>query len=631
MDGVCGTEAPDQPSLHCDTAALAFGNVIQQWDEFALNVVCTNDGGVTFPVTRQLDGPFGLLDEDPVEPVSLPPGAILRSSVTIDTGMVGSASGELRPVGPGGVVLASIALTGNIVPEPFAIQPAAIDFGLVAPGTELRRTVRLRNFTREPLHVQHPGFSNVFQLGSGVDFTVPPDVPSTVEDEGFLEIDVVFAPQFEGPVLETFWFQPASGSDAQLRLEGRGGAPELRCDPEVLDLGATAVGVPISAVVTCTNVGLDDPTSTRDNVRITSLDTGDAAWSASLRGAVPTDGFAPGDAFEIEVVFAPTTAGTSHTRLSIDAGTTGIPEILLAGEALDLPSCDPSIAPAQRLDFGAIAPGAQAMLQVVITNPEPHPCLLRSFGLTGATDVFQAVRYEEELLEPGGTLQIPVYFSADAPADYRADLRFVVSNPQAPVRSVELVGVVRDGCLVPPRPQETFRSVVPGCTSLERPIWLENVCTAAVEVTAVSVVDPRDAFSWTRPTTPQSIAPGARLEIPVRYEPPAVGSDFAAILVRTDESPVPYLAAVSGWGVDDPAQSDTWSWERQGRIFVLHTHPGDRTGDGQVTAADLEVRVNDNLASDWTWDGAQRAVVFGDTFDPMPGSQIDVFYDAACL
>src|SRR5690606_28968400 len=135
-------------------------------------------------------GPFGLDDVGLPDPVTMPPGATLRTRVVLIPSGIGSLSGELRLVGPEDAVLARIRVSAHVPAEPFAIQPSAIDFGLVAPGTELRSQVNLRNFTRDPLAVPNPAATGApFRIEPAADFIVPADDPSTVEDEGFLEVE----------------------------------------------------------------------------------------------------------------------------------------------------------------------------------------------------------------------------------------------------------------------------------------------------------------------------------------------------------------------------------------------------------------------------------------------------------
>lgn len=622
-----------RPGVSCDTRTLDFGEVaVGTTVQVALS--CMNTTPVALPLSLEVEGE-GFAVPSSAGPVEIDSRRTLDVLIAFRPSDLGPATGTLHIVGPDGVAAADVELIG-IGTWRLAVD-GALDFGFAAPGTPVRRTLRLRNLTDGPLVVDAAvEMGSAFAIDGSSRLTVPAEDRTTDALEGVLDLPLVFTPA-PGPAAALLHLV-ADGTTIDVQLRGFGGGPELRCGQPLLDLGPVAIGIPATGTVFCTNSGTGSGAEA-ENLRIGGLRTDGAGWSAALRADHPAAGVAPGGSFAIDVTFDPAAAGPTPGTLFVASnaiGSTGEFPIALAAEALDLPPCNARLLPTA-LDFGAVEPDAFVSLEAVLVNDGPHACVVRDVAWQPGNRAFghEEIGTGVTVLAAGERMSIGVVFAPDAAGTFSSTLRLGVSDPQAPERLLPVSGVARNGCLQwVDHTWHDYGSIVPGCTSRSMPVGFRNACSTSVSITGVTATDPWGSFAvGTLPELPFTLAPGARFDVPVRFGAVAQGTTFGAVHVATSESPAPYLAIVQGEGSMLALRTD-FGFGAAGRsAFELVAVPTDSDGDAGVTAADLTVRVQGQVVqpgSVWRWNGAANAVEFQPGHVPGEGEQVAVTYVAAC-
>src|SRR5690606_13763106 len=143
-----------------------------------------------------------------------------------------------------------------------------------------------RNRGGQPLAIDEASVvSGPYRILGEVPGVVPVDDPATASvRENELALLVEFVPEATGRLDGSLVIH--NGSSARPTLEvplcGFGGGPILTCSTESLDIGPTAVGVPRTRSILCTNAGTDDPLAVGDNLVIESMAADLGIFSARI-------------------------------------------------------------------------------------------------------------------------------------------------------------------------------------------------------------------------------------------------------------------------------------------------------------------------------------------------------------
>lgn len=339
-----------------------------------------------------------------------------------------------------------IELVGRATANALVCMPSPLDFAGVNPGRPITKKISCANVASAPIEVT--GWS--FASGSAPEYTAPAFGASgvgTLAAMQTFDVDVTFAPtvanlnQTPPPSARlVVTARNPSGlalDPVEVPITGRAGGPTINVVPNPVTFGTYALGTSTTRRILVSNEGYEDLVVTR--IDPDTLGTG----AFTIFPATAT--LRPGESTTLEVTFAPVMAGMITSAASfVSNDPSGDYAVPLLGIGLDLPPCLFTIAPSQ-LNFGVHFAGTRATLPVVLENAAAHECLVNDVVIlpsATATTTFTLARGPETglILPGGGTLEIPVVFAPPTPGSFNADLRFAISDPNAPIVTVPLAG-----------------------------------------------------------------------------------------------------------------------------------------------------------------------------------------------
>lgn len=322
--------------------------------------------------------------------------------------------------------------------------------------------------------------------------------------------------------------------------------PRLEVTPTEINLGKLAVGTRLSRRVTITN-GADGG----EYLRLGSVGDG-GLWTDSLPtlgnsvnfqvsapAPFPEAGLAPGESWELSVVFTPTAGGELKTTLRVCSNALEQPcvDVELSVDARTLEPCEAEVVP-DSLDFGTVSPGASAKRVVKIRNRGRKECLLRVIGFAAGSDsAFRADLDPSGVLLASGTepFELPVHFEPTVEiASASGELNLYLSNPTSPQRSIQLSGSSGRVCLVADPASLNLGEVQLGCKPASRTVVVKNQCTSAITIEKIDVHhDSSSRLELTNPPAlPHSLAANAELPLEILYTPSAQLMEVADLTLR---------------------------------------------------------------------------------------------------
>ena len=232
------------------------------------------------------------------------------------------------------------------------------------------------------------------------------------------------------------------------------------------------------------------------------------------------------------------------------------------------------------LDFGVVGPGRSLDLSFEMRNDGADDCLIRDLRVDATAGFTLPQGAEALLLAAGERRLIPVRFTApSAPAatgQVTGTLRFGVSDPERPERTIALRATVAPPCLVATPALVDLGIGEPGCAPREREVRLVNRCDTPIAITAIETGATGSCTAGcpfaveAAPGVPfGSIPAGARIHVRVTYQPEQVGEDAGALVVRVADAPAPYLVPLVGRSSMDRARIDRFVEPDPPKIDVL--------------------------------------------------------------
>jgi hypothetical protein len=218
----------------------------------------------------------------------------------------------------------------------------------------------------------------------------------------------------------------------------------------------------------------------------------------------------------------------------------GCPEYQPTRKVDDAPGEGPAIEVSpESLDFGLLNAGETASATFTITSVGTTALDVSELRVASSTFVLPEAPYDDLLLAPGESLDVPVVYTARNLADV-GWVSIFSDDPLRPEARVQLSGATITAAIALDPPSLDFGSVARGDTA-EGTIDIVNVGTASLVVSDVSVTG--DGFGmatgWGAATT---IAPGERLPVPLTFSPPASGVATGTMWVSSD-APSPLVSA----------------------------------------------------------------------------------------
>lgn len=509
---------------------------------------------------------------------------------------VGTFSAQLRVracVGCEGVL---VRLSGRGIAAGLVAEPEPLDFGPVLPGTRSTKELTFRNVGNRAIAIL-----NVRPEAVGTDFTVPPPGGWPKLEPGVAAaVNVVYAPSGLGPdvsrlVVET---DDARAPRFEVQVKGYGGGPEIQLVPSAVDFGTVALGFPITRRIAITNKGLNDPSSTNDDLKIDRIELPEGlefAFALTGTDTLPLQ-IAPGQRKFIEVTYDPQDEGADETQLKLfsNDGDTREAMVPMRGLGRLLPPCDLDINPLPNpgLNFGVVARGRRSQLSVNLRNVGINACVLGKVDLSDdSSPAFTLVNgpvYGRELAV-GATLGIDVEFAppGNAPTNtlYAGGLDVVVNARAAAdrQRKVLLSGRGSEVCLsITPAGIDFGVVRAPACQTNERMYTIYNACRGAVQIKGIRVGQGSGTFSvGSPPSLPRTLQPQSELRFSARYRTPDRPTDPAAPLdlgphqgtieVETDQvtPSLVYVLPMNGRGDVNANMVESFSQADRARADIL--------------------------------------------------------------
>jgi len=603
-------------SLDCEPSSLDFGPLRLGLSR-SLTTVCQNQGSI--PLVLRADG-FHRFSGDQRRSFSSSLEGVTDGALTVEPGASASIRVNFKPdaLGAGEAALeigdpriaplATVSLAGEGVAHSLLVEPSGcLEFGEVALGERVTRTLSLRNSDISGIQIEN---ASLTQLANDGAFSLATEIPFVVQSDGSTrEIEVEFHPTHAGPSRSTISFRSndprIEGGLVTACLEGYGGGAALRCDEGPIDLDQVAVGMSASARFRCSNAGDEHPEHPAPPLLIDRLVSTSSSFQARIvhedgSKGPKGNGYKVGEAFEVEVLYEPTTDGHEEAEIVIESSAApgGSIATTAFGHGRALPACDFSIESieAGQLPFGTVEYGDSLTRTLEVRNHLETPCLVYDLRLEGeSADDFSVAPIRSFELPGRGALRVPVTFAPSTNSGPALGaIEFQISDPERQQQRVELTGTAAKSCLlVQPRVLD-FGSVTPGCQTRERSIVVTNTCPGPRTLGPIgldgSSADAGPFRFRDEPPAERILHPNEQQELSMIFHPAEEGESHGAVAIEVEGS-APYFFSLVGEASLDPVQRDTVQWQIGTKVDVLWVM--DSTG----SFAPYKEAISQNLAA----------------------------------
>ncbi|MEN6308539.1 MAG: choice-of-anchor D domain-containing protein [Anaerohalosphaeraceae bacterium] len=191
-----------------------------------------------------------------------------------------------------------------------AVTPDAVDFGSVKITESASQMVTVANTGNANLILQSIGFAD----GSSAEFayTPLPQLPTTIEPDASITVEVVFTPAATGAALAVMTLAGDNVDVAQVMLTGFGTKPIIAVEPAALDFGQLELGQATSGKLTIANTG--DAQLIVQSVACAEAGSADFAFTTAPVLPMVIE---PAATVELEIAYTPTVEGDAAALLNI--------------------------------------------------------------------------------------------------------------------------------------------------------------------------------------------------------------------------------------------------------------------------------------------------------------------------
>lgn len=541
--------------------ALDFGNVVVGENSTLAFTLLNNDGNATTEIAiaplRGADSTFfnaAMLGTVPLAP---------QQALTVDVDFTPPALGvygALVDVTPCPTCQPrTVTLVGTGVERLLIVTPVAMDFGSVLLGQSPSQPFSAVNLSRGKLTLRAVTQSGAPDLA--VSFAGGAKTPLELAPGATLTGTVTFAPKTLGAQSAAISLVASDGAPARIAAQGKGIGPILSAEPTSLYVGATAVGTTRLGRITVKNIGLDPAgTAPLQVSRAWMRTTDSAAWALSTPATFTVG--EPGSTSVVSVAFTPQGPGLSSATLVLESNDGLHPsvEVNMNGQGRVLAPCQAQLLPGGTVEFGRSPIFHPTTQGFEIVNVGQEDCILGEPALVSGAPAFRwpgAVAPSGRTLAKGARMSVRVELVADQARSYSGAVELYVSNPGAPTLHVDLHGVGDSGCFFLTPGSLDFGDSQSGCAAPGQQAFAVNQCSGPVSVTSISL-SAGSFMVGSMPALPITIAPNARLAIPLLYTAASLGDDVASLAVTTSAGGGAWQIGLTGGSTTDQITHDAW-------------------------------------------------------------------------
>jgi hypothetical protein len=472
-----------------------------------------------------------------------------------------------------------VPLVGRGTNEAIACTPPSLDFGQVNPGATVTGTVACANIANEPVTLLSwelaPGTASAYGVvsSSGQARTLPPNETFSIAlSFSPTQADVGRSPTGALLIKGSNPQAQRNLDDTRVTLVGEAGGPNIVVTPDTLAFGQVAVGTAKKRRVLVTNLGFDD-------LSVSRIDP-DASGTGLFVADQTTLTIPPGGAEFVEVTLTVTDAGVIDSELVIESDDADEPVVTipLSGEGVVLPPCQYTVAPTQ-LGFGVVEVLRSIPQGLRVQNVGTDDCLVSDVEvLAGSDRSFSLIEAPPAslTLAAGETLTVLVDYTPRDVGNHTGELGFYISDPNDSNPRVALSGEGAESVLLISPNEIDFGLVEPGCSTRARTVTVYN--TGATNtyidrielppgVTSEFIIENIPAGVPGPPGAP--IAPGASIELSVRYAPSAIGADTGYFHLYESGATTPYVVPLFGEGAKVATNEDHFEQLETPEVDIL--------------------------------------------------------------
>ncbi|MCA9515175.1 MAG: choice-of-anchor D domain-containing protein, partial [Myxococcales bacterium] len=429
------SSAGQRARLVASPAVMDFG-IVQAGAPRTLDLTVLNGGSANATLT----GAEFEDDNDGDFHIEIPPGTVVTPGGNAVVKVTYAPSGRDRDLATLHVltdredVSLDVVVGGEEETPVLTVEPSLVQLGWTRPFEVSQRQVTIRNDGNTHLDISSIALTD---QPATLKLTGVPVSAFRLEPGEAVVTGLVFAPVQEHPMTAEPLARIRIESSDEARnpllvpVYGAAGDPSIQVIPEdVVDFAYVAEGFTATREVTVLNVG--DSAVTLTDAELVDPTSDEFVLVNATDLPVTLN---PGENFDLAMTFENKNGaqGTEYAKLFLHTTDPVVPEYPLdvIARRAQRPTCEASFVP-DLLAFGAYRPGATGTNMMKVVNFGSGNCIYRGYELGGCLEVTEGIRTrfecndqiafnpfrltseptENEVLGPGGVLEIPVEFKA---------------------------------------------------------------------------------------------------------------------------------------------------------------------------------------------------------------------------
>jgi beta propeller repeat protein len=409
--------------------------------------------------------------------------------------------------------------------EYFKVNPEKLDFGPVAPGSEMTLVMELTNPMSENIRI---------------DSMVIGDKRISFDRYSFIlyrysseSVNVTFK-QTDAPwnnTRLTIWYNSPSGLHTSIPVKARDWQPELTSDQDPIEFGAVTLGTLVTKTVKLTNSGVTDLIISAISISSSTDFKLVGPNSATLQ---------PEQTYDVQISFKPSTNSNQYSYLNITTNDPVTPnkKIEITGK-----TANPQIfCQSNTVDFGFCPAGQSLSKTVTIKNTGELVLNITSATLSGMDMSQFSLSNSCTSIAPGESCTMKITMTPTMLADLRTALVIISNSPSSGTLSIILYGSSQVRTLDLSTTLIDFGSVSIGEKSQ---VLLELRNTGSVDVHVNEIkVEGNNVYEFSQNYYGPFITAGSTAIITVSFIPQFEGDKTADLVISTNDSYKPVQTVI---------------------------------------------------------------------------------------